>query len=356
MYDVIVVGARCAGASTALLLARRGYQVLLVDKATFPSDTMSSHFLQTRGGACLKRWGLLEQVIGTGCPEIRTVTINVGSSSFTNAVPATDDVATCYAPRRTVLDLLLVNAAVEAGVHLREGFQVQELLWEEEQVRGIRGFQVGGKTISEKATLVIGADGKRSVVARAVQAPTYSVLPTLTCGYYSYWSGICLQGQEIYQCAHRAIITFPTNDGKVVVAVQWPREQFDAVRHDLRGHFLETLEQGAPHLTARLREGVQTERFVGTGDLPNFFRRSSGPGWALVGDAGHCKDPILAQGMSDAFRDAELLTVAIDSGLSSQCPIQEALANYEHQRNEAALPLYELTCQMARLEAPSLDG
>src|SRR5579884_3898001 len=148
MYDVIVIGARCAGAPTAMLLARKGYRVLLVDKATFPSDTMSSHFLQTRGGAYLKRWNLLERIIGTGCPAIRNITIDVGFASFTDAVAPTDGIVACYAPRRTVLDHILVNAAVEAGAHLREGFQVQELLWEEEQVIGIRGSQVGGKAIS----------------------------------------------------------------------------------------------------------------------------------------------------------------------------------------------------------------
>ncbi|GHO90337.1 FAD-dependent oxidoreductase [Reticulibacter mediterranei] len=354
MYDVIIVGARCAGAPTAMLLARKGYRVLLVDKATFPSDTMSSHFLQTPGGACLKRWGLLERITATGCPAIRNKTLDVGHAVFTDAVLPEDGVAACYAPRRILLDHILVNAAVEAGAHLWEGFHVRELLWEEGRVTGIRGFHGRGKAISEKAALVIGADGKRSMVARVVQAPTYSALPSLTCGYYTYWSGVCLQGQEIAQRDHRAVIAFPTNDEKIVVAVQWPREQFDAVRHDISGHFLETLERCTPYLAARLRAGVQAERFVGTGDLPNFFRRSSGPGWALVGDAGHCKDPILAHGMSDAFRDADLLADAVESGLSGECSLQKALADYEQRRDDAALPLYELNCQMARLEAPSL--
>ncbi len=356
MYDVIVVGARCAGATTAMLLARKGYRVLLVDKATFPSDTMSSHFLLARGVAYLKRWGILERVVATGCPEIRRVTVDVGPTSFTDAVQAADGVAVCYAPRRIILDHVLVNAAVEAGVELREGFHVQGLIWEDEQVTGIRGFQAGGKEISEKATLVIGADGKRSVVARAVQAPAYSVVPTLTCGYYSYWSGVSLAGQEIYQRAQRAIITFPTHDRKIVIAVQWPREQFDAVRHDIKGHFLGTLEQYTPHLASRLREGEQAERFIGTGDLPNFFRRSYGPGWALAGDAGHCKDPILAHGMSDAFRDAQLLADAVENGLSGRYSLLEALAHYEQRRDEDAAPLYEFNCLMARLEAPSQEG
>ena len=255
-------------------------------------------------------------------------------------------------PRRIVLDQVLVNAAVEAGAELREGFHVQELLREGERVTGIRGRQVQGEPVTEKATLVIGADGMRSVVARAVQAPTYQSRPVFCCTYYAYWSGISIEGAEIYPRDHRIIITFSTNDGKVLVAIQWPRKEFHAVRHDIPGHFLQTLDAFTPHLAGRVREGTQEERFVGTGDLPNFFRKSYGPGWALVGDAGHFKDPVLAHGISDAFHDAELLAEAIDSGLAGRRPLQEALADYEQRRNETALPLYELNCQMATLEPP----
>ncbi len=138
----------------------------------------------------------------------------------------------------------------------------------------------------------------------------------------------------------------------MLVAIQWPRKEFDAIRRDIPGHFLETLEVCAHHLASRVREGQQAERFVGTGDLPNFFRKPYGPGWALVGDAGHFKDPILAHGISDAFHDAELLSDAIDSGLAGRRPLQEALADYENQRDEMALPLYELNRQMATLKPP----
>jgi flavin-dependent dehydrogenase len=352
MYDVIVVGARCAGSPTAMLLARKGYRVLLLDKATFPSDTMSGHFLHQRGAACLKRWGILERVIATNCPAITSVTLDLGPFSLVGSILPTDGVAALYAPRRIMLDYLLVKAAVEAGAELREGFHVQELLKEEERVAGIRGGHVRGEPITEKATLVIGADGMRSLVARAVQAPTYQRRPVFCCAYYSYWSGISAAGGELYPRDHRIIITFPTNDSKVLVAIQWPHQEFDAIRRDIRGHFLQTLEACTPHLASRIREAKQEERFVGTGDLPNFFRKPYGPGWALVGDAGHFKDPILAHGISDAFRDAELLAEAIDSGLAGRRPLQEALSDYEQRRNETALPLYELNCQRATLEPP----
>lgn len=168
MYDVIVVGARCAGSPTAMLL---------VDKARFPSDTMSGHMLHTRGGACLKRWGILEQVIATNCPAITSAMLDLGPFSLAGSVFPTDGVAALYAPRRIVLDHILVEAAVEAGAELREGFHVQELLMEGDQVIGIRGRHVQGEPVTEKTTLVIGADGMRSVVARGPG----SDLPEQTC-------------------------------------------------------------------------------------------------------------------------------------------------------------------------------
>ena len=355
MYDVIVVGARCAGSPTAMLLARKGYRVLLIDKATFPSDTMSGHLIQTRGGACLKRWGLLDRVIATNCPAISSVAFDLGPFALTGAVFPSDGVAALYAPRRIVLDHLLVNAAVEAGAELREGFHVQELLREGERVTGIRGHHVQGKPVTEQATLVIGADGMRSVVARAVQAPTYYEKPIFNCTYYAYWSGISLEGAELYAREHRMIFVIPTNDHRVLVAIEWPRTEFATIRRDIPGHFMQTLETCTPQLAERVRQGAQAERFVGTGDLPNFFRKPYGPGWALVGDAGHFKDPVLAHGISDAFHDAELLAEAIDRGLWGRCSLSEALTDYERTRNEAALPLYELNCQRALLEPPPPD-
>ena len=352
MYDVIVVGARCAGSPTAMLLARKGYRVLLVDKATFPSDTMSGHFIHSRGVACLKRWGLLEQLAATNCPAITRKTLDFGSFSLVGSEPPSDGVAVQYAPRRTVIDQILVNAAVEAGAELREGFTVQKLLMDGERVTGIRGHHAQDEPVTEQATLVIGADGRRSLVAHAVQAPTYHSKPSFTCGYYAYWSGIPIEGAEIYPRAHRIIFALPTNDGKTLVAIQWPREEFQAVRRNIAAHFMQTLDEFTPHLASRVHEGRQEERFVGTGDIPNFFRKPYGSGWALVGDAGHFKDPVLAHGMSDAFQDAERIAEAIDSGLAGRRPLQDALADYEQRRNEAALPLYEINSQMAMLEPP----
>lgn len=351
MYDIVVVGARCAGSPTAMLLARKGYRVLLVDKEAFPSDIMSTHFVHVPGVARLKRWGLLDKIVASNCPPVRSITLDLGSFSLTGYFPPMDDVDTAYGPRRRVLDKILVDAAVQAGAELREEFTTEEVLIEDGLVTGIRGRSRNGVSVTEQARFVVGADGQHSLVARAAGAAKYLEKPGVTCAYYTYWSGVSVNGAELFPRENRFIVAFPTNDDLVCNLVEWPKEDFPAVRSDIEGHFLKALEM-APGLAERIRSGKRAERFVGTVDLPNFFRKPYGPGWALVGDAGYHKDPNMAQGITDAFRDAESLANAIDNGFSGRQPLEEALAEYERQRNEAAMPGFELNFQFATLQPP----
>ncbi len=352
MYDVIVVGARCAGAPTAMLLGRLGYLVLLLDKATFPSDVPRCHFIQPPGIARLKRWNLLDSIQAIGCPSIPAMLLDVGSFVLVSSSLPTREGELTYGPRRSALDKLLVDAATHAGVEVREGFSVQEVLLDGNRVTGIRGRSAGGTPVTEKAEIVVGADGMRSIVARTVQAPTYQTRPTRTCVYFSYWSDVLVELCEIYPRPHRSIFAFPTNDNLTCIAIEWPIQEFQAVRTDVESSFLKTLAL-APGLAGRVQAGRREERFMGSGDLPNFYRKPYGPGWALVGDAGYHKDPYLAQGITDAFRDAELLAEAIDAGLSGRRELASALGDYEQQRNEETMPIYELNYQRASLNPPS---
>ncbi len=349
MYDVIVVGARCAGSPTAMLLARKGYRVLLVDKATFPSDITRGHYIHQPGIARLERWGLLDQLIATNCPPIGKFTFDLGPVTLSGSPPPSDGVAEGYNPRRKVLDKLLVDAAVAAGVELRERLAVQEILMDGERVTGIRGHGPGGALIIEQARMVIGADGIHSIVARAVQAPAYHTKPTLDCAYYTYHSGVPMEGAELYLRGPRYFGAVATNDGLVYSFVQIPHQELHTFRADLAHNYQRVLDF-APQLAERLRSGKQEERILGASDLPNYLRKPYGPGWALVGDAGYHKDPFTAQGITDAFRDADLLAAAIDAGFSGQQPLSEALAGYERQRNEHVMPMYEFTCQLASFE------
>jgi 2-polyprenyl-6-methoxyphenol hydroxylase-like FAD-dependent oxidoreductase len=189
-------------------------------------------------------------------------------------------------------------------------------------------------------------------VARAVQAPTTDARPGRTCAYYSYWDGISPEGAELYPREGNMLITGPTNDGQALVLVSWPRAEFRRIRRDVEHSFLTALER-VPSVAERVRAGQRTDRFYGTGDLPFFIRKPYGPGWALVGDAGYHKDPITAEGITDAFRDAELLADAMDDGLSGRRPLEDALADYERVRDEDVRPVYELTYELAGLQAPA---
>ncbi len=351
-YDVLIVGARIAGSATALQLARKGYRVLMVDRASFPSDIMSGHYFHQPGVARMKHLGLLDELIALGAPPMTRVVFDVGPFALAGSPPPVDGIAEGYGPRRYLLDKMLVDAAVDAGAELRENFAVRELVWEDGRVVGLRGSVHGGEFIEERAPITIGADGVHSFVARTVHAPEYHVRPTLTCNYYSYFSGIPTNGTELYPRPNRFMINQPTNDGLSYIGVMWPLSEFRQVRSNIEASFFQALEAFTPELAERVHAGQREERFIGTGDIPNYLRKPYGPGWALAGDAGYHRDPLTAQGMTDALRDAELLSQAIDEGFRGERPLVEALAAYERRRNEAVMPMYEMTCQLAALQLP----
>jgi 2-polyprenyl-6-methoxyphenol hydroxylase-like FAD-dependent oxidoreductase len=353
MYDAIVVGARCAGAPTAMLLARAGHRVLLVDRATFPSDIMSTHYIHQPGVARLKRWGLLDAVLATNCPPIERIRLDAGPLALEGAPAPYEDTAIALCPRRLLLDKILFDAAARAGAEVRDGFVVEALSWEDGRVSGIRGRDLrGGRECHERAQIVIGADGPWSSVARAVDPSEYDTLPAMTCGYYSYFSGVRLSACEVHPRPGCSTLGFPTNDGLTCIAIERPKAEFEAWRADIESGFFSTLESAAD-LCERVRAGKREERFAGTGGIANYFRKPYGPGWALVGDAGYHKDPITGYGITDALRDAELLAEAAGAGLAGHEPMERALARYESARNAASIDHYRFTCDLARLEGPS---
>ena len=352
-YDVIVVGARCAGSPTAMLLARKGYKVLVVDRATFPSDTVSTHLLHPPGIAALRRWGLWERLVATGCPPIHTYTFDLGPFTL-SGTPGTSDAPVAYGPRRTVLDKLLLDAAAQAGAEVREGFTVQEVLTDDGHLTGIRGHGGAGGTVTEHARVVVGADGRHSLVARAVQPEHYHQQPQLQVSYYSYWSGLPMDGRfETYIRPHRGFAAWPTHHDLTLVIGGWPYAEFHANKHDIEATYHKMLEL-APAFADRVRAARRETRYVATA-VPNYFRKPYGPGWALVGDAGYNKDFITAQGMHDAFRDAELCATALDEWCSGASAFETAMGAYQATRDTQALPMYKLTTQLATLQPPPPD-
>jgi 2-polyprenyl-6-methoxyphenol hydroxylase-like FAD-dependent oxidoreductase len=352
MYDAIIVGARCAGSPTAMLLARKGYRVLLVDKASFPSDTISTHIVWPHGAAIMNRWGLLDRLAATGCPPIALKMIfDVGPFALRGAVTNTNGGRGGFCPRRTVLDKLLVDAAVESGVELREEFAVEELVWDDDRVVGIKGRIRNSGILEERSTVVIGADGVHSFVAKAVRAHEYDARPPIATYFYTYYSGFDAGDIEQYVRPFQGTACFPTNDGLTLIAGVWPSSRFHEIRADVEGS-IRKVHELTPTVADRLRGAKREEKWVGTAGVANYFRRPYGPGWALVGDAGYDKDPLTAQGISDAFIDAENLTEALDAGFSGRRALDAALAEYQSRRDSRAKPMYEFTCELAKLEPP----
>jgi flavin-dependent dehydrogenase len=352
-YDVIVVGARCAGAPTAMLLAQQGYRTLVVDRSAFGSDTLSTHVIHPPGVAALARWGLLDDVVATGCPPIGRYSFDFGPFTIAGTSHPVDGISTAYAPRRTVLDKILVDAAARAGAEVREQFTVQDVVTDDGAVVGILGHDANGRTVLERSRVVIGADGRSSLVAKTIRPAQYNEKPVLMWPYYAYWSGLPTDGFETVVRPDRGWAAAPTNDDLTMVVVGWPNKEAAAYKSDVEANYLRTFEH-APEFAERMRAAKRETRFAG-GGVPNFFRRPYGTGWALVGDAGYNRDPITAQGISDAFRDAELCASALDETFRGERSFDDAMSTYQQTRDAAVLPMYEFTTQIATLEPPPME-
>ncbi|ADD40860.1 NAD(P)/FAD-dependent oxidoreductase [Stackebrandtia nassauensis] len=354
MFDAIVVGARCAGSPTAMLLARAGHRVLLLDRAAFPSDTLSTHLIHQPGVAALDRWGLLDKLRDTGCPPLEKAVYEVADVRLEGCSRGVDGHRAAYSPRRHILDAILVDAAVAAGAELRQNCRITGLLRDEDgRVTGVSGVHQG-RRFTERARLVIGADGMRSSVARLIKAPYTATDPKLTCAYYSYWADVPAD-LELYEQPGSWVAAVPTHDATLVLTY-FPQQCFRQVRADASRAHLDRVKDTAPQLFERLRGKKRLERLRGTGDQRNFIRQATGPGWALVGDAGHHKDSITARGISDAFFQAEALVRNIAEPLTEDPDLlDKALRRYARERDGALTPGYESTLTVARLEPPHAE-
>ncbi|WDZ86535.1 NAD(P)/FAD-dependent oxidoreductase [Micromonospora cathayae] len=364
MYDAIVVGARCAGASTALLLARRGHRVLLVDRSSFPSDVISTHFIWPHGMSYLNRWGVLDQVTAV-TPTHTTVDVVNDGIRLTGSVPVDllreyfrdlhgDDsgVVQQYASvRRRVLDQILVEAAAKAGAEVRTNFNVRELVTEDGRVVGIRGRTADGQTVEDRARIVVGADGRNSFVARTLNLPKFDERPRCTFAYWSYWSGFDLGPGQIHRRGRLACAVVPTNFEQNMVLVWGPSEWSREFRADVPGNFQKALDFVSPELGAVVRDrGTREERIYGTLDQSGFLRPLYGPGWVLVGDAESAKDQCTAIGITHAFRDAELVTAALDRWLTGDTTVEEAMTGYEaRRRSQNAAAYHDYVCTLAEM-------
>ncbi len=345
-YDAVVVGARCAGASTAMLLARRGMNVLLFDRDRRGADTLSTLALMRAGVLQLHRWGLLDQVRASGAAAIRTTTFVYGDEVITVPIKDRDGVDALFAPRRTSRDVLLADAAASAGADVRYGPRLAELVrGPNDRVRGVVIEDRDGAMHRVSADIVIGADGLRSTVTKIVDAAVYRQ-GRFTCGVvYAFWRGLENAGNRWHYRPGVSAGAIPTNAGDTCVFVVTPPPRFHGeIRADLEAGYHRVLSECAPGLAREVSGATLSERFRGFPGHVGVMRQSHGPGWALVGDAGYFKDPITAHGISDALRDAEFLARAVEQGSD------RALAAYQSNRDELSQELFEITDAIAGFE------
>jgi 2-polyprenyl-6-methoxyphenol hydroxylase-like FAD-dependent oxidoreductase len=330
-----------------MLLARAGYQVLLLDRARFPRDTLSTLYIHQPGIAQLKRWGVLDAVLATGCPPVDRAVHQVADVRIEGSCWPIDGIRAAYAPRRYLLDQILIEAAVAAGVEFRDGCAVEDVVFTDGRVTGVR-CRYRGRTVEERSRLVIGADGMRSRIADRVGAAIITEQPPMTCVYYSFWADVpaCF---EAYGTTDRWTGSVPTNDDLTLVVSYFPQSEFTAVRADAGRSYLDSVRDIAPDLYQRVEAGTQVDRLYGCGEQRNFLRQPAGPGWALVGDAGHHKDSITARGITDAFRQASALVNCIGEDLRDQVRLEAALHRYARERNELVLDGYQDTLSVAAL-------
>jgi flavin-dependent dehydrogenase len=344
-YDAIVVGARVAGAATAMLLARHGLRVLLVDRDRYGTDTLSTHALMRGSVFLLSRWGLLDRIVEAGTPPVRQTRFDYGTDSATVTIKPTLGVQALYAPRRTVLDPMLVDAATAAGAEVRFGVDVAGLLRDDTgRVIGIHGRDRTGAAVTARARLTIGADGTKSIVAREAGAAMLRVGTGASAIIYGYWSQLCVDGYEWFYRPGSSAGLIPTNEAQVCVFAGGPAHQL--TRGDIQGTYHRLLAAATGGAGGRLAQARPPHRLHTWIGRPSFLRQTHGAGWVLVGDAGSFLDPLSTHGITDALRDAELLARSIvQAGPAGN--LAAALSRFGAVRDRVVEPMFQTVDQIA---------
>jgi 2-polyprenyl-6-methoxyphenol hydroxylase-like FAD-dependent oxidoreductase len=347
-YDVIIVGARAAGAAASMLLARAGMNVLAVDRQGYGSDTMSTHALMRPAVMQLARWQLLDRLILGGAPLVTSTTFHYGPYQVPISIKPEPGLPGLIAPRRTVLDQTLVDAAVASGATVLHDTTARGLIVDGcDRVCGAALRDRNGRERLVSAVHVIGADGLGSMVAREVRAQATMRGRASVAHVYGYSAVPDLQGYHWYFGPGLAGGAIPTNDGLSCVVVSVPTARFDAeFRQDLAARRSAAIEQLAPDIAPYTQSTTPLRAFRGA---PGLLRRAYGPGWLLVGDAGFFRDPLSSHGISDALRDAEGAAAAILSGNEA------AMHRFHEERDAYALPILAATDDVSSFDW-SLDN
>ena len=355
--DAVIVGARCAGSATATALARAGRSVVCLERATFPADTLSTHLLFLGGVLELDRLGALDRVLALGPPRLDEATMSWGRHEIRTGYSPVDGLDYALCVRRPGLDAALVATARESGAQIWEGCRALGCLWDAGRMAGVRYRDAEGTEREIHAPLVIGADGRRSLVAReagVAETPRLQNANGRGC-YFAYWrdgrpelrsrAAQWRQGREL-------VTAFPCDDGLILVLLMPPVDRASDFEGGIDAEYLRTA-YSVPGLAARLEGAEKVSKVRHTNSTASYFRRSQGPGWALPGDAGHFKDPVTAQGIRDALRFGRLLGEAVAPVLDDPTELDRALAEWEGNRDDECIEMYQWTNRLGRAEEMS---
>jgi 2-polyprenyl-6-methoxyphenol hydroxylase-like FAD-dependent oxidoreductase len=348
-YDVVVVGARAAGAATAMLLARRGLKVLAVDRSVYGSDTLSTHSLAGAGVLQLSRWGLLDRIREAGTPVTNRVIFHYSENVVDIDIPARGDVDGLYSPPRPLLDRTLVDAAAESGAHVRHEVSLVRVTSNDAgRVDGVE-LDIGGRRRRVAARFVIGADGVRSRVARQVGAEVIRQETATSANVFAYFKGVRDDTIINHYSPGRVVGIIPCEPDVACLWVGMKPDEFDRTA---RGKIAEAHESrlwSVPQIAEHLLGAERISGYRAFPGTPGFTRKAWGDGWALVGDAGYFKDPVSAHGITDAFITAELLANSISDvvhrGVDEDC----AFGHYERERDEMAAAMMPSVAAIAAL-------
>ncbi|WP_239341272.1 NAD(P)/FAD-dependent oxidoreductase [Frankia sp. CiP3] len=353
-FDVVVVGARCAGSPLGALLARRGLKVAVLEQVTFPRPTLSSHVMQADSLAFLNRLGVIDQVRATGAPFMSRCDVRLDDFRFTAGFPLhLGDVGGAAAVRRHLLDPILADAAADAGADVRLGTRVTALVTEGGRVVGVRALRDGSES-EIRAGLVVGADGRDSTVARMTGARRYNVTESERVYYWTYFEGANLGAAPTFvfhRWGDRHIFSGPADSGLYLVGVSPREHEVEMFRRDLAGSLMAHVNSCAP-IADTLRDAKRATKIYGILRFEGYFREASGPGWVLAGDAGHFKDPAAGRGIGDAFHQVETLAPMIESGLAtSRAALDSAMGDFVRWRDKQYSSYYWMAADFGRLGA-----
>jgi flavin-dependent dehydrogenase len=346
---VIIVGARVAGSVLAALLGQQGHRVLLLDKATFPSDTLSTHFFRAPALRVFERLGILEAV-KEPAPPLTTLWNYIDGHVISEPVTGPDEHLHFFlCERRITLDWTLIQRAEqETSVEVRQGANVKDLVWEDGNVIGVQWRQKDGMHAAS-ARAVVGADGIYSTLAKILEPDLETEFPVQRCMYYTYYRGIePLNGPtaEHHFVGDTLTYVFPTDGDLTLVALSLPIDEFSSFKKDSENRLQAHLDS-LPLLAPRLRQAEPVERIKGSGNIPGYQRVPFGPGWALVGDAHQVMDPWSGMGIDHATTHASFLAEALDRWLNEDASWEEAMGEYHRQARKWSEKSYRRTCNYA---------